>query len=243
MELEEHYTNRSGWLRAAVLGANDGILSTTSLANLFKSILFFLIILASITGSAQSSKSVSLFNGKNFQGWQGDTLKTWHIQDGAIVAGALSEFAPQNDFLVTKATYRNFILRLKVKLTGSEGFVNAGVQFHSQRSVSPPNEMIGYQADVGPKYWGALYDESRRDKILASPDSNLIASVVKPEQWNELKIWSENGHIRIFINGKQTINYIESDNKIPQTGKIGLQIHGAGKTLVQYKEIFIQPLP
>ncbi|RZM15996.1 MAG: VIT family protein, partial [Pedobacter sp.] len=32
MDLEEHYTNRSGWLRAAVLGANDGILSTTSLA-------------------------------------------------------------------------------------------------------------------------------------------------------------------------------------------------------------------
>ena len=31
MEIEKHYTNRSGWLRAAVLGANDGILSTTSL--------------------------------------------------------------------------------------------------------------------------------------------------------------------------------------------------------------------
>ena len=29
---EQHYINRSGWLRAAVLGANDGILSTTSLA-------------------------------------------------------------------------------------------------------------------------------------------------------------------------------------------------------------------
>lgn len=29
--LEEHYINRSGWLRAAVLGANDGILSTSSL--------------------------------------------------------------------------------------------------------------------------------------------------------------------------------------------------------------------
>lgn len=32
MEIENHYINRSGWLRAAVLGANDGILSTTSLA-------------------------------------------------------------------------------------------------------------------------------------------------------------------------------------------------------------------
>ncbi len=31
MESENHYTNKSGWLRAAVLGANDGILSTTSL--------------------------------------------------------------------------------------------------------------------------------------------------------------------------------------------------------------------
>lgn len=29
--MEKHYTNRSNWLRAAVLGANDGILSTTSL--------------------------------------------------------------------------------------------------------------------------------------------------------------------------------------------------------------------
>lgn len=31
MNEENHYTNRSGWLRAAVLGANDGILSTTSI--------------------------------------------------------------------------------------------------------------------------------------------------------------------------------------------------------------------
>ena len=31
MEREKHYVNRSGWLRAAVLGANDGILSTASI--------------------------------------------------------------------------------------------------------------------------------------------------------------------------------------------------------------------
>ncbi|MCG2572518.1 VIT family protein [Acinetobacter sp. ME22] len=29
--IEKHYTERSGWLRAAVLGANDGIISVTSL--------------------------------------------------------------------------------------------------------------------------------------------------------------------------------------------------------------------
>jgi len=31
MESEKHYVNRSGWLRASILGANDGILSTASI--------------------------------------------------------------------------------------------------------------------------------------------------------------------------------------------------------------------
>lgn len=31
MELEKHYINRSRWIRAAILGANDGILSTASI--------------------------------------------------------------------------------------------------------------------------------------------------------------------------------------------------------------------
>ena len=31
MQLEKHYVTRVGWLRASVLGANDGILSTTSI--------------------------------------------------------------------------------------------------------------------------------------------------------------------------------------------------------------------
>ena len=31
-ELEQHYVNRSSWIRAAVLGANDGILSVGSIA-------------------------------------------------------------------------------------------------------------------------------------------------------------------------------------------------------------------
>lgn len=32
MNFEEHYVTRSGWIRAAILGANDGILSTASIA-------------------------------------------------------------------------------------------------------------------------------------------------------------------------------------------------------------------
>lgn len=61
METEKHYTNRSGWLRAAVLGANDGILSTTSLvigvaaASLTRSP----VILAALAGLVAGALSMS----------------------------------------------------------------------------------------------------------------------------------------------------------------------------------------
>ena len=31
----------------------------------------------------------------------------------------------------------------------------------------PANEMKGYQADIGPGFAGAIYDESRRGRLLA----------------------------------------------------------------------------
>jgi len=221
--------------------------SMLDLNNLFKvsslwSSLVFLFTLNSLMDSCQSLKSVPLFDGKTFKGWEGDSITTWHIQDGAIVGGSLVETVPHNEFLVTTDSYNNFLLRVKFKLLGTEGFINAGVQFHSQRMANPPYEMVGYQADLGPGYWASLYDESRRNKTLVMPDSILIGNLLKPEEWNDFEIRSENGHIRIFLNGRQTVDYTEADPTIPQFGKIGLQVHGAGKTQVFYKEIFIQQL-
>ena len=75
---------------------------------------------------------VSIFDGKTFDGWEGDTAKTWKIVDGAFVGGSLAEKVPHNEFLATKKNYKNFDLRVKFKLVGTEGFVNGGVQFRSE---------------------------------------------------------------------------------------------------------------
>ena len=131
-------------------------------------------------------------------------------------------------------------MRLKFRLTGSEGFINAGVQFHSQRLTDPPYEMEGYQADLGAGYWASLYDESRRNTTLAQPDSATVMKLLKPGDWNDLEIRSKNRHILLFLNDGQTVDYTEPDESIPQSGLIGLQIHGAGKTLVVYKDITIK---
>lgn len=189
---------------------------------------------------ADESSGELLFNGKSFKGWEGDTLSTWRIRNGAIEAGSLNETVPHNNFLVTARSYGNFVLKLKFRLMGSEGFVNAGVQFHSRRLTNPSYEMEGYQADLGAGYWASLYDESRRNTTLAQPDAATVMQLLKPGDWNDLEIRSTNGRIRIFLNGVETVDYTESDGSIPQSGLIGLQIHGAGKTLVAYKDITIK---
>ncbi|GAB4046000.1 3-keto-disaccharide hydrolase [Spirosoma litoris] len=184
-----------------------------------------------------------LFDGKTFRGWEGDTVNTWRIENGTIAAGRPGQMAPHNDFLCTTRSYANFVMRLKVKLTGTKGFVNAGIQFRSKRLTNPPYEMIGYQADWGPKYWGSLYDESRRKVTLVQPDSVKMAKWVKVGDWNTYEIRAENRRIRLYVNGNQTVNYTELDETIPQSGLIGLQIHGAGMTQVAYKDITLEELP
>ncbi len=210
-------------------------------ALLFFGAIFCLTALAGFVTIAQKSRP--LFDGKTFRGWEGDTLHTWRIEKGAIVGGSLTEKVPHNDFICTKRNYANFNLRLKVKLVGNSGFINAGVQFRSQRLTNPAHEMIGYQADVGPGYWGSLYDESRRNKTLAAPDSIAVKKLVKTNDWNEMEIRCENGHIRLYLNGKQTVDYTEADETLPREGLIALQVHGGGKVEVSYKDIVLTELP
>lgn len=188
------------------------------------------------------AKPVSLFDGRSFKGWEGDTVKTWKIENGAIAGGSLEEQVPHNEFLCTQRTYSNFILKVKFKLTGHEGFINTGVQFHSVRAKEPAYEMIGYQADLGDKFWASLYDESRRNKTLVAPDPALVERILKRNEWNDYEVRSQGGHIQIFLNGTKTVDYTEQDKSVPQKGLIGLQIHGGGKAKVFYKDIYIEEL-
>jgi hypothetical protein len=185
---------------------------------------------------------ISLFDGKTFTGWHGDTLQTFRIEDHSISGGSLTTTVPHNEFLSTINSYHNFDLKLKFKLLGT-GFVNAGVQFRSKRSDNPAYEMIGYQADLGNGYWASLYDESRRNKTLEKPDSITVSKILKMDDWNDYEIICKNKNIRILLNGHETVNYSEGDNSIPREGLIALQIHGGGKAKVFYKDIFIKKLP
>ncbi|MEQ9102196.1 MAG: DUF1080 domain-containing protein [Imperialibacter sp.] len=191
--------------------------------------------------SCTSPSPTLLFDGSTLTGWEGDA-KTWRVENGAIEGGSLTETVPHNEFLCTLQPYGDFKLTLKYKLETAGGFTNAGVQFRSVRATEPSYEMIGYQADIGNGYFGSLYDESRRDKVLAGIDSLAGVQLFKPDEWNDYQIIAEGKRIQIFLNGVQTVDYTEADGAIQQVGLIGLQVHGGGKVKVSYKDIELTEL-
>ena len=202
-----------------------------------------LAVAALAIGQAQApQKPVALFDGRSFAGWEGDIKGTWRIQDGAIVGGSQTAQVPRNEFLTTTRSFGDFVLRVRFRLVGTEGFINGGVQFRSRRLEKPAHEMTGYQADLGDEYWGSLYDESRRNKTLVAPDAKLIDEILKRGDWNDYEIRAEGSRIRLSINGRQTIDYTETDPAIPREGLIGLQIHGGGKAEAWYRDITIVEL-
>jgi hypothetical protein len=184
----------------------------------------------------QPGGSVPLFDGRTFDGWEGD-LKIFRIHDGAIVGGTLAARIARNEFLCTTATYDDFELRLKVKLLGGDG-ANAGVQFRTAR-IPNHHEVSGYQADMGTGWWGALYDESRRKKVLKGPDQTKMKDVVRAGDWNDYVIRAQGKRIQLSINGVQTVDYVEDDPGIATAGVVCLQIHGGPPSEAWYKDISI----
>jgi len=200
--------------------------------------IFTSLLLTVAAASLALSGSTPLFDGKTFAGWEGN-LKTFRIEDRSIVGGTLKADIPRNEFLCTTREYADFVLRLKFKVLGEKA--NAGVQIRSQR-IPNHHEVIGYQADLGEGWWGALYDESRRKVALAKPDAAELDKVLKRNDWNDYMIRCEGKRIRLEINGYQTVDYTEPDGQIPQTGIICLQIHGGPPSEAWYKDISIEEL-
>ena len=177
-----------------------------------------------------------IFDGRTLEGWDGDA-SVFRVEQESIIGGQLKDKIPHNFFLSSKEEYSDFELTLEFRLIG-EG-TNAGVQLRSKR-IPDHHEMIGYQADLGQNYWGALYDESRRNKILAAPKKEELDKVLKRDDWNKYRILCEGRHIQLWINDFKTVDYTEADVAIEQKGLIALQIHGGPPGEAHYRNIRIR---
>lgn len=208
-----------------------------------RSVLLFLAAMAA--GMADAAEPRPLFDGASLAGWnvRAGEEKWWKAAEGMIVGGSLTEDVPHNTFLATQDEFGNFELTFAIRIRGAGGFVNSGIQIRSTR-LPQSHEMKGYQVDAGPGWWGKLYDESRRNKVIGEPkDAKAVAAAIKDGDWNACTIRAEGPAIRSWINGVAALDFVENDPAIPLTGLIGIQVHGGGKALVEVKDITIRPLP
>ncbi|MSR65762.1 MAG: DUF1080 domain-containing protein [Pedosphaera sp.] len=188
-------------------------------------------------------KTVPMLDGKTLAGWEGSEL--WRVQDGVIAGGSLTETVKHNDFLASTRDYTNFIVRFQIRLLGTNGFINSGFQIRSQR-VPKNSEMSGYQCDYGePAWYGCIYDESRRNKVISPSDMNTLRPALNKDLqgWNDYVIRADGPRITTWINGVLGTDFYENDPAIPDWGKFGIQVHGGGKALAQVRKISIEELP
>lgn len=203
-----------------------------------------LTMLGRNTDSARAADSpafeegfTSIFNGRDLDGWEGDRT-LWKVESGMLVGD--SQGIPKNQFLATTRRYGDFELRLQFRLR--DGVGNSGIQFRSERDPAEGStEVSGYQADIGENYWGCLYDEHRRNKILMQAPKSLREKL-KPAAWNDYTIRAEGDRVTLAINGVTTVDYREADAAIPRTGIIAVQVHSGPPLRIEFRNLRIREL-
>src|SRR5258708_4788294 len=101
--------------------------------------------------------------------------------------------------------------------------------------------LVVWSADIGEKYWGCLYDESRRNKILVQAPPGLD-KVLHKDGWNEYVVRAQGDHIHLHLGGMQTVDYRETDEAIGREGIIALQVHAGGPLRVEFRNLRIREL-
>ncbi len=219
---------------------------------------------------ADDSDWISLFNGTNLSGWDGDP-RLWSVKDGVIHGQTTPEKpARGNTFLIWRdGKLRDFELRLKFRIENG----NSGIQYRS-KEVSKW-VVSGYQAEVenNPGKVGFLYHEKGRGWLVNVGDFMVIdkdgkkevvskvsdvdelikAGYYKAKDWNEYRIVAQGNHLVHFLNGYQTMELIDNDrvtnpddpgdrNGAAREGLLALQIHQGPPMVVQFKDIEIRNL-
>jgi hypothetical protein len=224
-----------------------------------------------LAGNSDSSDGwVSLFDGKDLTGWDGDP-RFWSVKDG-VIHGETTPKNPTrgNTFLVWRGgELKDFELKIKFRLLSG----NSGIQY---RSKEISKWVIGgYQAEVinNPTMVGFLYEERGRGWLVNVGDfmvidkngkKEVIGNVsdanelikdgfYKAKDWNEYRIVARGNHLIHYLNGYETMELIDNDRVTnpsdpkdlrgaARQGLLALQLHAGDPMVVEFKDIRLREI-
>ncbi len=165
-----------------------------------------------------------MFDGKSLDGWKvSDHPESWTVKDGVIHGDG-----PGSYLFYMNVKCFNCEFKADVKI-GHEG--NSGMFFRSPFSKSPRD----YEAQI---------DSSHRDPVRTGSlyhFANILEVLVPDDTWFTQRIVVEGNHIQVFVNDKQTVDFIDEKNT-KTDGLFALQQHNAG-SIVEFKNLMYKTLP
>jgi hypothetical protein len=201
----------------------------------------FVILLGNLLVSAMAADASDkekgwkpLFNGKTLAGWHKVGDGDWVVEDGAIV-GKTATAAKLYGLLVSDKKYKNLKVRFQFKsLHGNSGFYIRGY-------IESPDRANGLQIEVDPRgSTGGIYESYKRAWI-SQPSSELVKTYYRLDQWNEMLITAEGGHVVVKVNGVQSAEL--KNDPVQAAGHLILQMHAGNEMLVMFKDIEVLELP
>jgi hypothetical protein len=210
-------------------------------------------------GADDQSGFVSLFNGKDLTGWEGEA-GYWSVEDGAITGQSTTQKpARGQSFLFWRGGKpADFELHARFRFQGEWG--NSGINFRSKEL--PKWDVKGYQADMetGDVCTGTLYecnqrgvmtvrgqkvviDEDGKRAVTKLADAAELQKHIKPQDWNDYVIIARGPEIILKVNGLLTTHVIDNEKgKAAREGLIALQLHPGPPMKVQFKDLRIKYL-
>ncbi len=218
--------------------------------------LLFLILF--LSGSTAWAQTISLFNGKNLDGWHVDVPKLdeddsainpFIVRDGMLV----SLGTPQGH-LITDDTHQNYRLEVEYRFAGEPG--NCGVLVHASTPRSL-YEMFPKSLEVqmmhenagdfwcivediqvpdmerrrGPQEdWGITEGKGRRILNLTDDSENPLG------EWNRMVVECLGDKIKVWVND-DLVNY--GTNCTTQSGQIAVQAEGSE---VEFRKLLFTPI-
>jgi hypothetical protein len=174
----------------------------------------------------EGEKPVKLFNGHDFEGWEGNTgeggtQKYFAVKEGVIVARNEKDNSPKvSNYLLTKKPYRNFRLVFEGKL--AESGMHSGIAIWGKK-FEKDAEKSSYQGHLVmfPSGWG-FYDLYRRNSIYKDDGR---AAKADTKDWNKMEILAIGSRIRLAVNGQLVADWTDPMPELCEAGPIGLQLH------------------
>lgn len=189
-----------------------------------KIIPFTLLLLSlSMVVLAQEPRLKKIFNGKNLDGWIAPENNTWWTAGKGILY-VKSGPEKKGSILWTEKKYHDFVFSAEFIM--GDGVVDSGIFLRSENDQI----QIGISGSLKRDLTGSPYLPKLKYPVEAN-----VKDILKPKDWNTMKIKLVNKTYTVWLNGVEVMTY--TSESIPESGPVGIQLHPGNEMSINYRNI------